>query len=283
MTKTKRPKHCKMSYIGELLDTIWVYKKDMLPPGSLPEFIIPGAQKSGTTSLFEYITDHPKVIPPSGKESHYFDNNFFKPVLWYRRKFPSHIRKLYQNGLTGEATPYYLFHPLSPSRIYSLIPNVKLIILLRNPIDRAISHYWMEFERGNESLPMDEAFSREKERLSGEEAKLINGEESYSFPHQRHSYLSRGIYADQLDRYRKFFSDDQILIIQSERLFKDTKYVMKKVFDFLELRYKSFESKKYNEGNKSKEVECDLVKKLKIFYEFHNERLYDITNISRWW
>ncbi|MEJ2557594.1 MAG: sulfotransferase domain-containing protein, partial [Anaerolineae bacterium] len=113
----------------------------------LPDFLIIGAQKCGTDSLFRYLGGHPCIKLASSKEAHYFDLKFDKGINWYRSHFPlipykysvKRLRK--QDLITGEATPYYLFHPHAPGRAAAIVPHVKLIVLLRNPADRAYSHY----------------------------------------------------------------------------------------------------------------------------------------------
>src|SRR5579863_6754349 len=114
----------------------------------LPDFMIIGTQKGGTTSLYNYLIDHPNISSIFKKEPHFFDFNFYKGVSWYRAHFPSLLEKYYservhgQKFITGEASPYYLYHPLVPQRIKETMPTAytKFIVLLRNPIDRAYSH-----------------------------------------------------------------------------------------------------------------------------------------------
>ena len=185
---------------------------------ALPDFIIVGAQRSGTTSLYRYISEHPDVIPAIRKEIHYFDLNYEKGVNWYRRHFPlcKHIDFLSKtrgvNVITGEASPYYLYYSLVPNRIYSTIPDVKIIIMLRNPVDRAYSHYFHEKRLGKEKLSFEDATRNESERL-------LDNNNDGDFSHQHYSYLSRGKYIEQVKRYFEVFIKDNILIIGSEDFF----------------------------------------------------------------
>ncbi|MCI5147305.1 MAG: sulfotransferase, partial [Candidatus Electrothrix sp. AR3] len=105
----------------------------------LPNFLVIGAQKSGTTSLFHYICQHPQVFENKSKEIHFFDHNYHCGANWYRSHFPL-AGKLMRNRCLGEATPYYLCHPHAPSHIFDLLPRVKIIAILRDPVERAISH-----------------------------------------------------------------------------------------------------------------------------------------------
>ena len=107
------------------------------PLRGMPSLLLIGTQKGGSTSLFNYLVQHPDVLPPLGKEVHYFDFNYGKGVNWYHGRFPYR----YQLGggvRTLDATPYYMMHPLAPERAAGLLPDVKLIAVLRNPIDRAL-------------------------------------------------------------------------------------------------------------------------------------------------
>ena len=118
--------------------------------GKLPDFIIIGCQRGGTTSLYNYITSHPDVEPASQKELHFFDYNFDKGLDWYKDQFPD-------NKITGETSPYYIIHPHAPRRIAQAKPDVKILILLRNPGDRAYSHYNLEVKIGHEKLSFEDA------------------------------------------------------------------------------------------------------------------------------
>src|SRR6266540_3594706 len=153
----------------------------------LPSVLIIGAQRSGTTSLFNYLTQHPDVLPPLGKEIHYFDFHYARGVDYYRGRFP-YSHRLRNGALTLDATPYYLMHPLVPQRAARLLPDVKLIAVLRNPISRALSHYQHEVRGGREPLSFVEALDKEAERLAGEEERLREEPGYYSWNHHRYGY-----------------------------------------------------------------------------------------------
>jgi hypothetical protein len=158
----------------------------------LPDFIIIGTQKGGTTFLFKLLSNHPYVRLPFRKEIEYFDIHFEKGINWYRSQFP--IRK--SNIITGESTPHYMSHPHVPKRIVEVIPHVKLIVILINPVDRAYSHYQHNVRMKRESLAFDDAIAIENERLQGEIDKMIRDEHYNSLKHRHFSYLLKGIYVD---------------------------------------------------------------------------------------
>ena len=210
----------------------------------LPDFLIIGAQRGGTTSLYKYLAEHPAVAaPPLGKGAHFFDTNFARGEAWYRGHFPTRLVGRAARGgrprITGESSPYYLFHPHAPSRVAAMLPGVKLIAMLRDPVTRAHSHYWHEVARGFESLSFDEAIEREPERLEPELARLRADPDYNSFAHQHHSYLSRGLYAQQLDAWYSLFPRESILVVSSEEFFAEPDRVFRRVLAFLGLPARS--------------------------------------------
>jgi len=256
----------------------------------LPNFIIIGAQRGGTTSLYQYITKHPKIIPALHKEIHFFDINFKKGVSWYESQFRQNFsfslifkKKKFKDHITGEASPYYIYHPHVPKRISNIIPDVKLIVLLRNPIERAWSHYHHERRLGVEKLSFEDAIKEEPKRLNGEPEKMLVDENYYSFNHQHYSYLERGIYIDQLERWEKFFSKKQILILSSEEFYSDPSKICQTVFDFLGLP--SIDTKKtktYNKGEyqiMNAKTRTELVE----YFKPHNEKLYNFLKRDFGW
>ena len=166
--------------------------------------LIIGAQRSGTTSLFNYLAQHPHVREPLGKEIHYFDLHYARGIRWYRGRFPFSPR-LRPPVITMDASPYYLAHPLAAERAARLLPQVKLIAMLRNPIERAFSHYQHEVRDGRETLTFEQALDREAERLAGEEERLQREPGYYSYNHHRYSYTRRGLYLEQLQRWTEAF------------------------------------------------------------------------------
>jgi hypothetical protein len=239
-----------------------------------PSLLIIGAQKSGTTSLFHYLAQHPRVLAPLGKEIHYFDLNYGRGVNWYRRHFP-YRQRLGDGKLTLDASPYYLIHPQVPARAAQLLPEAKLIAVLRNPVDRALSHYQHEVRYGRERLSFADALDQEPERLAGEEERLRSDPEYYSFNHRHFSYLRRGLYHEQLLRWTQHFPREQLLVLQSERLFRDPVGATAAVYRFLGLdshrlkRYRPFLVGNYDPG-----LPPELRVRLASYFEPHNRELY---------
>lgn len=200
-----------------------------------PDFLIIGAQKGGTSSLFYYLDQHPQVELSRIKEVHYFDNNFSKGLRWYRSFFPFSFTMA--NKITGEASPYYLFHPEVPERVYKTFPKIKLIALLRDPLGRAYSHYQMEIRKGREKIEtFEEAINSEEKRIHDEGIAENPESNRKDFNHQFFSYLSRGRYYEQIQRWYQFFPASQILFIKSEDFFANPEKELTKVYAFLEIK-----------------------------------------------
>lgn len=248
----------------------FILRRLSAPLRSLPDFLIIGAMKAGTTSLFHYIKRHPAMRSPIRKEIHYFDIGRRKSVWWYRAHFPICLPP--GSVITGEACPAYLFCPGADRRIHELLPDVRLIVLLRNPVERAISHYFHERRMGREHLPIMKALKVEERRL----ARLDLDDQADLDTYLHASYKCRGHYADQLARYHALFPADRILILASAQLFSEPRLVMARVFRFLGLE--EFHASVYprkNSGRRER-VPDEVYRHLRSHFRPHDERLREM-------
>jgi hypothetical protein len=197
-----------------------------------PDFVIIGTQRGGTTSLHAYLSAHPQVMTPTTKELHFLTDRHERGLDWYLGQFP---RELPPHVITGEATPYALFHPLAPQRLLEVAPAARAIVLLRNPVNRAYSHFLLERSRGDETIDFTDALDAEMERLEGEEARLERDPAYVSDPHKHASYVARGEYARQLERWFHVFPREQILVIRSEDLYERSAEALTQVANFLSI------------------------------------------------
>ena len=253
---------------------------------ALPDFIIIGAAKGGTTSLFNYLVQHPQIVGPYRKEVHYFDHHYHKGLDWYKHHFPtiSKLRKTHSKAITGEASPYYISHPLAAQRIKALLPNVKLIVLLRNPIDRALSNYQHIKRLKLEQEPFEKAIKLEEARINGEVDKIIQNPNYYSFTHKHFSYLTRGIYHKELEVWFKEFPASQICIFNSEQFYSDPASVLEKTLKFLNVDpWLPTNFKKFNSGGEYEPISEELRNELIRFYEPHNKKLFELINQEYNW
>lgn len=216
-----------------LRNGVWAYGRATARLRPLPDFLIVGAQRAGTTALYEYLRRHPAVVGPAWKEVNFFDVHYPRGEAWYRGHFPIGARSRRLGSIVGEASPSYLFHPLGPERIRALLPDVRLIALLRNPVDRAHSHYHHEVELGREPLSFEDALEREEERMRGEQERMLADPEYFSHAWWNFTYLARGRYAEQLERWLAVFPRDQLLVLPSEQLFDRPGEAYARILEFL--------------------------------------------------
>lgn len=247
-----------------------------------PDFIIIGVQKGGTSSLYFYLSQHPQINASKVKEIHFFDNNYSKGIDWYTNHFPA--KNFLTKELTGEASPYYIFHPLVPERIYNSFPNVKLIVMLRDPIDRAYSHFNMQKKRGIENnSSFEEAIKMESDRIKGEYEKIKDIQNYNSYNYQKFSYLERSKYFQQLIIWLKFFPQKQFLFIKSEDFFCNPYLVLKEVYDFLGVNLVYPTSLEVCNSNKYDPMPNHLKETLKIYFEEDGNRLIDLLGENFCW
>ena len=246
----------------------------------LPSFVIAGGQRCDTNSLYEYLVDHPAVgraMP--GQEVHYFDVAFDRGLDWYRGHFPTRMwmrtarARTGVRPLAGESSPYYMFHPSAMERIASTLPDARIVVLLRNPVDRAISHFHHVRSRGHEPLELSEAIEREPERLEGEAERLVRDPSYHSFRHQHFSYVARGQYADQLDSISGLFPPEHVSVVVSERLFSEPETVHAEVQEFLGLPVRKRRHYERHNAGRYTDVSASLRRSLADRFAASNERV----------
>jgi hypothetical protein len=251
--------------------------------GALPDFVIIGALKGGTSSLYGLLTRHPHVERAASKELHYFDRNFEKGIEWYRSQFPLPRWKEKRRSITGEATPEYLFHRSAPEMMAKVIPQARLIVLLRNPVDRAYSHYHNRVRIARETRSFEEAIEVEKEWLLAKEGAAPEYEPCTRVERPHVDYLSRGIYVDQLLRWSKHYSQQQMLVLKSEDLFERTLETLKLVLNFLDLPDWEPEAVKIPNEGRYEEMAPATRRRLEEYFEPHNRRLYEYLGVDFGW
>ncbi|MCB2213186.1 sulfotransferase domain-containing protein [bacterium] len=221
--------------------SIFAFRRTIASDSRFPDFVIIGAQRAGTTSLFNILSGHPSVTQSVVKEVHFFDLNYDKGLEWYKSHFPIYRWVRYgPKHRWGEASPYYLFEPRVPERMHQALPKVKLVVLLRNPIDRAYSDYQRQVQLGQEPLSFEDALAAEGKRTHGEAERMLKNPAYVSIDYQRYAYIERGMYTKQLERWLKLYSRDQMMIIPAERFFLHMPEVLDEVISFLDLPHHSF-------------------------------------------
>ncbi|WP_329108878.1 sulfotransferase domain-containing protein [Micromonospora sp. NBC_01699] len=200
------------------------------PAGPLPDFLVIGGQRCGTTSLYHYLAAHPSVRGATGKELQFFSLHHGRGLRWYRAHFPT----LAPGEHSFEASPYYLFHPSVPARIAADLPDARFVALLRDPVQRAYSHYLHTRSYGAEPLSFVDALDAEEERLA---RALRDGPDTRTahFALRNHSYATRGRYAEQLERWFTHIPRERIHVARTEDLNTDPAGTYAEILRFLDL------------------------------------------------
>lgn len=259
-----------------------------------PDFVIIGAKRGGTTSLYNYLLEHPSVQPlfPGRqriKGIHYFDSEYDRGPRWYRSHFPLRAaghqvaRPMGADAISGEASPYYLFHPLAAARLAGAIPDVRIIVALRDPVERAHSHYKERVRNGGEKLSFEDALDAEDGRLLGE-AERIAAEPGYrSAAHENLSYLAQGRYLDMLPRWFELFPREQFHIVASEDFYHDPDRVVNDAWSFLGLQPARLQSRRRYNYHAAPDLAPATRSRLQSAVADHNDELGQLLGRSMPW
>ncbi len=242
---------------SQLAELDWQHHKQ-----KAPDFIIIGATKCGTTSLFFYLNQHPQILAPHKKEINFFNHNFQMGVPWYLAHFPAIADT--NEFITGEASPVYFYDEQVIQRLKQLFPETKLIMMLRNPVQRTISEYYHAVNHGLENRSLIELIELEKKLLATQPRSEVM---------QKFGYLLNSIYVEKIAKWMTNFSNENILIIESELFFEQTDLIMTKTWEFLGLPYIEQEERiRYNTGCYSPVIP-EIKQKLQEFFVSYNQEL----------
>ncbi|WP_162242880.1 sulfotransferase domain-containing protein [Leifsonia sp. Root112D2] len=266
----------------------------------LPDFLLIGTKRGGTTSLYYDILKLPNILTlfpsarhlPKANETkgiHYFDTNYWRGERWYRSHLPSkwaRQRAEQAHGgrvVVGEASPYYLFHPLAAERAVRLVPDAKLILLLRDPVMRTYSH-WKERRRNNaEPLEFRAAIEAEEARLAGEAAKLKADPTYYSYAHEQQSYVAQSRYIDALMPWVERFGLDKILVLASEEYYADPSSIAQQIATFVGIDYVPVELGEHRNAAAGEALDGETQAYLQTLFAEDNARLEALIGRSLPW
>ncbi len=240
-----------------------------------PSFIVIGAHKCGTTSLFKYLGEHRRVRKPVTKEIHFFDRHYGNGGEWYENQFPKPGLLSGDGSITGEATPAYLYHPLVPARVHAMLPDAKLIAILREPAARAMSHWRVARRKGwDDAATLADAIDREPERMALHAERMAADPAYVADGFFRHAYLSRGCYAEQIARWLEHFPREQLLVLKSEDMFGHPLKTWERACRFIGIESDhppAFDV--HNEGSGATGTIDAVVERMRAWFEPHNEKL----------
>ncbi|MEA2608937.1 MAG: hypothetical protein QOJ75_1180 [Chloroflexota bacterium] len=273
--------------IGDVaMRQVGIATSSLRPP---PDFLLIGAKRGGTTALYRALMRHPDVreLYPSFlhiKSPHYFDLNYGEGPAWYRSHFPIALPGQSRRWISGDASPYYLFHPQAPNRAEREAPGARIIALLRDPVDRAVSHHWDRLKNGIEHLSLAEAIAAEPARLAGERERLEADPNATSDRYEHFSYVARGRYAGQIRRWLDAYPADRLLVIRSEDLFTAPGPVFAQVLAFLGLTPLSLPVLQRHHGHADKPRLNDRQRReLATVFAQPNAELADLLGTPLWW
>ena len=270
-----------------------LYRKMTSRLRSLPDFIIIGVGRAGTTALYSYLIQHPSIVAAStdNNESvadlHFFEYMISNNIQWYKSHFPilfSKSKNQKNSFITGEYTSTYIYHPDVPKRIFNLLPKIKLIVILRNPIDKAYSTYQQQFRFGEYTTSFEDTVNAEFRRINLNKDFPELNSNNYDFENfVAQNIIRHSIYADYLETWLKIFDRKQILILNSEDLKNSTKETLHRVFHFLNVsNYDIANTSQVNVG-KYPLINKITRKKLIEFFKPHNQRLNKLLDTEFDW
>ncbi len=270
--QTASQKQIKQNYPNFLL------KSQNLAKISAPNFLIIGVKKGGTTSIYHYLIQHPQILPAIKKEIDFWSFYFHRGLDWYRAHFPAIPES--EKFLTGEASPSYFDAPDIPARLFHFFPKIKLIVLLRNPVDRTISNYYHEVRSNAENMSVEEVINSRLEKLIKISSSLVKEKDYWNY---QGDYIASSVYLDWLKKWLNIFPREQLLILPSEEFYSDPKTTMKQVFNFLGLQdYQIQNYPKLNSGSYSS-ISESLRQKLNDYFQPHNQRLEEYLGMKFNW
>jgi hypothetical protein len=235
--------------------------------------MIIGAQKAGTTALYAYLNQHPQNVKEMN-EIHFYDVNYDKGMEWYKEKIPQKPDSSY---IFGDKGPDYMLHPTIAERVYNDFPNIKLIVVLRNPVDRSYSQFWFNKRRDREPLDtFEEAIANESELIFGEIEKQIADPFYVSWRHRRSGYLARSRYVEQLARWLEFYDREQLLVVDANNLRADPQNTMNEVFAFLGLDSFTVSTENGEKNSDYPPMDPEMRKTLLEYFKPYNANLEEL-------
>lgn len=246
-----------------------------------PRFIMIGVHRGGTTSMFRMLAAHPQAVHAYRKGVYYFDLNYFRGLPWYYGHFPLASRARHSAGSAGEpvafeASGYYIYHPFALERMAKDLPDARLVVMLRDPVERAYSDFKHESARGFETETFEKALELEDSRLAGEVDRMREDIRYESLHHRHHSYRHRGQYAEQLERVFEHYPRSQVHVLESQDYFSEPAQTYGRLLEFLDL--KPFQPAQFAKLNArpGAAMQSRTYDMLREFYRPHDERLTEL-------
>lgn len=243
-----------------------------------PKFMVIGAEKCGTTSLYHYLSQHPQFLPSIEKELDFFDIEFGRGIDWYLAHFPP-IPDQEKDIITGEVSPNYIYHRHAPQRVKDFFPDTKLIVLLRDPVERTVSRYYMLHKKVNSGFSLEQKINAEIKDIS---SNMKEGQVPWPVLNRCRN-VGNSLYFFHLQKWLKVFPREQFLVVKSADFYKNPALALENIFDYLEVpNHKLPEYKQYNAGSYNPITE-EMRTKLAEFFQPYNQKLEDLLGMEFNW
>jgi hypothetical protein len=265
------------------------FRRATRPLRAKPTFLVIGAQKSGTTSLRRYLSQNPAILCAEPKELHYFDKEYARGDSWYRAQFPWRTktaavrRRTGVEPAVGEATPEYLFNPRVPARVHAFDADLRFVAVLRDPVERAYSQYQMQVRRRGETRRFEELLELEQIEVPREFERMRLDTTYVNKEGVRRSYVSRGLYAEQLERWFSLFERERFLVLTTAELDADPAATVARVTEFLGVPPHQLEEYPRLSVGTYEPIAPDVREHLARVFEPHNRRLEELLDRSFDW
>lgn len=247
----------------------------------LPSVLLIGSQKAGTTSLYRYLLSHPRVLAPARKEIGFFDIHYRRGLGWYKSRFP--LKRPWP-AFTLEASTGYFDYPHAPRHIYQTLPQARLILLVREPVGRAFSHYRHTLRMGHEPLSFVEAIASEDARLGSLLERVEADPDFYAREINYYSYLRRGRYAEHLERWYRYFPSDRLLVLRTEDLAQRPSELLETVWRFVGLSpHRPAHFERHNTSDGDENLTGETRARLEEYFAPYNRQLERLLGRSLGW
>ena len=252
----------------------------------IPDFLVIGAKRCGTTSLYQHLPEHPCISKSPHDNMGFFNDNFHLGVNWYKSFFPTtftrkKIKSKFGNFLAFDVTTKYMEEESTANNVYQTKPNMKIIIILRNPVDRAYSQYHLSVRQTAERRSFEDVVEENMNRLNKESHEHYGRKPKFSVEEDNH--LKKGLYALQLRYWLKIFPRENILIVSTEEFESNQQIIYNKIFEFLNIsKFEVKNTKKMEKGNYPP-MKSETRNLLLDYFRPHNHELFELINMEFDW
>ena len=252
----------------------------------LPDFLVIGAKRCGTTSLFYHLPEHPCISKSPHDNMGFFNDNFHLGVNWYKSFFPTiftrnKIKSEFGNFLAFDVTTTYMEEESTANNVYQIKPNMKIIVILRNPVDRAYSQYHLNLREKAEKRSFEDAMEENMNELNKESYERYEIKPKFSV--EENNYLKKGLYAQQLRHWLNIFPMESMLILSTDEFESNQQVIYNKIFEFLNISQFEVKNTEKMEKGSYPQMKSETRSLLLDYFRSHNNELFKLINKKFSW